>query len=416
MNKKQSLPLSLLAIVFAVAQCLAAVETVSPAAGETVQLLPDAQKKVLSLPTLAERLELFEKDKSSGKVLRHDPFWRKSKPLALKWRVTGKEVGPWKVEVGKLPDLSDARVWYFSDQKTDSATGREVGKSDTGKEVSRTIPMANLEIARDYYWRVTARIPCSSHCGARHRCNGGRHLVKSAIASFRTEDFAPRWIEIEGRVGNFRDFGGRRTVDGRRVKQGMAYRGHGLNDNSQTGDVPGANRLMVEDVRYLTGTLGIRTDLDLRSDEEIGGMKESPLGAGISFIKHSSQCYKYIFIDVGKKAMAESFRVFCKPENYPIYFHCIGGADRTGALAYVLNGVLGVSRQELETDWESTFYPRIPDENPDPNYWCRESHFNAGFSKYGKDDDSWNKRIELYLLDCGITKEEIETFRSIMLE
>ena len=406
----------MLSIAFVAVQCFATVETLSPVAGETVQLLPDAQKKVMSLPTLAERLELFEKDRSSGKVLSHDPLWRKSKPLVLRWRVTDKEVGPWKVEIGKSPDLSDARVWYFSDQKTDSATGREVGRSDAGKEVSRTIPMANLEIARDYYWRVTARIPCSLHCGARHRCNGGRRLVKSAIASFCTEDFAPRWIEIEGRVGNFRDFGGRRTADGRRVKQGMAYRGHGLNDNSQTGDVPGANRLMVEDVKYLTGTLGIRTDLDLRSDEEIGGMKESPLGAGISFIKHSSQCYKYIFIDVGKKAMAESFRVFCKPENYPIYFHCIGGADRTGALAYVLNGVLGVSRQELETDWESTFYPRIPDENPDPNYWCRESHFNTGFSKYGKDGDSWNRRIELYLLDCGVTEAEIETFRSIMLE
>ena len=114
--------------------------------------------------------------------------------------------------------------------------------------------------------------------------------------------------------------------------------------------------------------------------------------------------------------MAENFRVFCRPENYPIYFHCIGGADRTGSLAYVLNGVLGVDRHELETDWESTFYPRIPDANPDPKFWCRESHFNNGFSKYGKEGDSWNRRIELYLLDCGVTKEEIKAFRGIMLE
>ena len=173
---------------------------------------------------------------------------------------------------------------------------------------------------------------------------------------------------------------------------------------------------MVEDVKYLTGTLVIKTDLDLRSDGEIGGMKESPLGAGVAFIKRSSQCYKGIFTDSGKKVMAENFRVFCRPENYPIYFHCIGGADRTGSLAYVLNGVLGVDRHEMETDWESTFYPSIPDSNPDPNFWCRESHFNNGFAKYGKDGDSWNRRIELYLLDCGVTKEEIESFRSIMLE
>ena len=358
--------------------CFAVIEPVSPGSGEMVALVPDAQKKAMSLPTLDERLKLFAKDKASGKVLRHDPFWRKSKPLELKWRATEGEVGPWKIEIGKSPDLSDARVWYFSDLKTDAA--------------------------------------CGPKCSPRHANKKGRCLVRSTVAAFRTEDLPPRWIEIEGRVGNFRDFGGRRTADGRRVKQGMAYRGQGLNDNSITGDEPGRNRLTVEDVKYLTGTLGIRTDLDLRSDGETAKMKESPLGPGVAFIQRSSACYAGIFTSDGKKVMAENFRVFCRPENYPIYFHCIGGADRTGSLAYVLNGVLGVDRHELETDWESTFYPRIPDANPDPHFWCRESHFNNGFSKYGKEGDSWNRRIELYLLDCGVTKEEIQAFRLIMLE
>ena len=196
----------------------------------------------------------------------------------------------------------------------------------------------------------------------------------------------------------------------------MVYRGQGLNDNSVTGEEPGRNRLSVNDVKYLTGRLGIRTDLDLRGAGETAGMSVSPLGAEVAFIHHSSKCYKGIFTDAGKKVMAENFRVFCNPTNYPVYFHCIGGADRTGALAYVMNGVLGVDRHDLEVDWESTFYPRIPDENPDPDFWCRESHFNNGFSKYGKEGDGWNRRIELYLLDCGVSEEEIARFRSIMLE
>ena len=121
----------------------------------------------------------------------------------------------------------------------------------------------------------------------------------------------------------------------------------------------------------------------------------------------------------GMKTMAANFRVFCDEKNYPIYFHCIGGADRTGSLAYVLNGILGVDRHDLETDWESTFYPTLTEMRKDyngPSYWCGENHFNDGFSKYGDEDTSWNDRIELYLLDCGITKEEIAKFRSIMLE
>jgi len=279
------------------------------------------------------------------------------------------------------------------------------------------VPMANLEIAREYRWRVTGRAGCEKPgCEHKSGCPARKKRVASAIVPFRTEDVAPRWMAVDGNVGNIRDLGGWRTADGHRVKQGMAYRGRGLNNNSATGEIPGRNRLTVEDVKYLTGTLGIRTDLDLRSAGETAGMKTSPLGEGVKFVWHPSPSYGGIFSDGGKKTMADNFRVFCNPANYPIYFHCIGGADRTGSLAYVLNGVLGVDRHDLETDWESTFYPNIPDANPDPGFWRRESHFNDGFSKYGKEGDSWNRRIELYLLDCGVTEGEIKAFRAIMLE
>ena len=85
----------------------------------------------------------------------------------------------------------------------------------------------------------------------------------------------------------------------------------------------------------------------------------------------------------------------------------------------MLNGILGVDRHDLESDWESTFYPTLTEMRKDyngPSYWCGENHFNDGFSKYGDANTSWNKRIELYLLDCGVTPAEIEKFRSIMLE
>ena len=384
----------------------ASVETVCPGQGETVALVPEVQKKVMSLPTLAERLKAFKGDRA----LRHDKSWRKSVSLVLKWKATEGEGAPWKIEIGKSPDLSDARTWFAGDKDCKAE----------GSEWSYTVPMANLEIAREYHWRDTGRAGCGKPgCDHKSGCPARKKRVASVasvVATFCTEDLAPRWIVVDGSVGNIRDLGGRRTADGRRVKQGMAYRGQGLNNNSATGEKPGRNRLMVEDVKYLTGTLGIRTDLDLRSARETADMKTSPLGTDVAFIHNSSPSYKDIFTSGGKMTMAKNFRVFCNPTNYPIYFHCIGGAVRTGSLAYVLNGVLGVDRHDLETDWESTFYPNIPDANPDPGFWRRESHFNDGFSKYGKEGDSWNRRIELYLLDCGVTEGEIKAFRAIMLE
>lgn len=402
--------------------CRAEVELLSPANGEVVALVPEAQKKVMALHTPEERFRLFADDKAHGKVLRHDKFWRKSKPLVLKWCANDGENGPWKIEIGKAPDLSDARIWYFSEAKKDKTTGREVGRPNEGTnyvDVSYTVPMANLEIAREYYWRVTFRGRCGFHCRLNHGCKASRRVVPSPIGSFRTEDVAPRWIGIEGSVGNIRDLGGRLAMNGRRVRQAMAYRGQGLNNNSVTCEKPGRNRLTMEDAKYLTGTLGIRTDLDLRGEGETAGMDESPMGPDVKLVKHPSYSYKDIFLGKGKKAMAENFRLFCDRKNYPIYFHCIGGADRTGALAYVLNGVLGVSRQGLETDWESTFYPYIPgggEKEGGNHVWNSEWHFNEGFGKYGDANSTWNERIELYLLDCGITHEEIERFRSIMLE
>ena len=381
----------------------AAVVPLAPVGGETIALVPEAQKKIMAPATLAERLKVIQDDRK----VRHAHSWRKSVPLLLKWTATEREGAPWKIEIGKSPDLSDARTWFAGEKESKAKDG----------ECSYVVPMANLEVGEEYRWRVTGDARCAKpDCGRKCGCEEYKKRVASAVASFRTEDVAPRWIELEGNVGNIRDLGGRRTADGRRVKQGMAYRGQGLNNNSATGEKPGRNRLTVEDVKYLTGTLGIRTDLDLRGKREIADMEESPLGPDVAYINHSTSCYAGIFGHHGKKVMAENFRVFCDRKNYPIYFHCIGGKDRTGSLAYVLNGVLGVSKHDLETDWESTMYSGKMDSQTKAFLERGNSQHDEGFAKYGKDGDSLMRRIELYLLDCGVTEGEIKAFRAIMLE
>lgn len=41
----------------------------------------------------------------------------------------------------------------------------------------------------------------------------------------------------------------------------------------------------------------------------------------------------------------------------PVYFHCTAGADRTGTLACVLEGLLGMSQSDIDKDYElTTFY------------------------------------------------------------
>ena len=391
-------------------QGMAAVVPVSPEDGAVFESLPDAQRQVLDGATREERQKILKG--LDARAARHS--WRCQRPLVLKWRTTEGEDGPWRIRLATKGDLSDARdVWMEKDWVKQE-------KGEGARLWSYEVPFANLEPGRIYYWQVWSNVSCSGHdCGFTYpdtcKCGRAKHGNVSPVASFSTSMHLPRWIALEGKTKNVRDLGGWRTADGRRVRLGMVYRGQGLNENSVAGLDRGRIRLTVEDVAYLVGTLGIRTDLDLRGKKETAGLAGSPLGSTVAFVNRSSPYYFGMFHRSGMKVMAENFRVFCDRKNYPVFFHCIGGADRTGTLAYVLNGVLGVDREDLERDWESTFYNEgsIPGVD-DPKHGRGTQHFDEGFAKYGKPGDTLQRRIELYLLDCGVTEKEIAEYRSIM--
>ena len=74
-----------------------------------------------------------------------------------------------------------------------------------------------------------------------------------------------------------------------------------------------------------------------------------------------------------------------------------------------------VAKEDLERDWESTFYPNLPGVE-DPSHWRSLAPLDKGFARYGGADDTLQRRIELYLLSIGITPEEIDTFKAMMLE
>lgn len=401
------------------AAALASLEPVSPVGGETVPLLPELQKKVLAMPTPADRIAFFETNKED-KAVRCGTVYRTSAPLVFRFRDAGNPDGPswngpWKIYIGRKGDLSDARVfsvWQDPDPGPNDKSGWDPAAVH---EYRVEVKDANLEIGTRYYWKVSCRRRCSFQCDPNHGCERSKRYSESPVSEFVTEAVAPRWIGLEGpQLFNVRDLGGRIGRGGMRVRQGMIYRGATLNDDSWTGDIPGKSRLTANDLAYLRGVLGIKTDLDLRTTGETGGMAVSPLGEGVKYIHRPSQSYRWLFTEEdGAKAMVDNFRLFCDRANYPIYFHCSGGADRTGSLAWVLNAVLGVSRHETETDWEVTFYPDMPDARPDD--WRGERHFDEGFGKYGDADTPWEQRVVLYLKKHGITDGEIAAFRSIML-
>ncbi len=181
--------------------------------------------------------------------------------------------------------------------------------------------------------------------------------------------------------------------------------------SKEAGRVMGANRLNDEMKAYTTQLLGIKSDIDLRSDRECYGMEGSPMGEAATWFHYSSSAYGGMGGDGGKTAFCKVFRVFLNKANYPIDFHCIAGQDRTGAVAFITNGLLGVPEEKLYLDWEVT------------GFWNPNAEFNH-VKRFDKLVDVFtnlpgktiNDKIEKYVLDLGFTMEEINAFREIMLE
>ena len=253
----------------------------------------------------------------------------------------------------------------------------------------------NLELGKRYFWRVCFTLP-----------DGSRY--ESQIRSFRVEHLAPRVMCLPN-ILNFRDLGGYLAMQGKYVKQNMIFRSTRLNENANENNEPGAPLFNQESKRIILEELKLKTEIDMRREDETGGMKDSPLGEQVQYHNIPSTTYAGIFSEQGQQNYARLFRIFCRRENYPINFHCSAGADRGGSLAFLLLALLGVSELELAQDYVFTSF-----------YSLREyefyEHFSHGMAAYGSDSEPMSLKAERYLLKAGVQADQIQAYRDIMLE
>ena len=192
-------------------------------------------------------------------------------------------------------------------------------------EKEQSLSLYNLFNGKTYYWKVTAVY-----------ADGTR--LETEPRNFSVDNQTPRFLYVPD-VDNVRDIGGFVGLEGRVVPQGLIYRSSGLNNNSfDGGKTPGPPRANAEGVWRMREELHLRTELDLRGNSETAGMTVSPIGEDINYIQIPVGAYDHIFTLNGAKPYADCFRVFLNPANYPIDYHCIGGADRTGSLSFLLTG------------------------------------------------------------------------------
>lgn len=173
----------------------------------------------------------------------------------------------------------------------------------------------------------------------------------------------PRRLVPLAAVHNFRDMGGYPAAGGRTTRWRTLFRADGL------------HRLAGDDLEVIR-TLGLRTVIDLRSPAELEergtfphdlhpvDFHHVPVIDSTWKLAHLTDAdndpvafLEWAYNDMlreGPHRFAQAIEQLSQAEAFPAVFHCAAGKDRTGVLAMLLLGSLGVPREYIIADYALT--------------------------------------------------------------
>lgn len=253
-------------------------------------------------------------------------------PVKINWENTGCEKG-YKVYISETEDL--ANPWIYEAN-------------------SAELSVFNLKVDTKYYYQVEENIENSR---------------VSNIASFTT-DKGIRNLYLDG-VTNVRDLGGYWVGENNKtIKQGLLFRGGRLNNSYPYGsgsfghDYSKKDTTAIRYEREITEAgikefqrLGIKNEIDLRQPE--GNGFPGPAEDEVTFSNVEGTYYNMFSMGTSdplvnatnKKAVKNAFELMSNIKNYPIYFHCNIGTNRTGTIAMLVEALCGVSEADLMKDY-----------------------------------------------------------------
>lgn len=170
----------------------------------------------------------------------------------------------------------------------------------------------------------------------------------------------PRTLTFDS-IYNFRDVGGYAGLDGRTVRWRQLFRSDAL------GRLKGADW-------EAFAALGVRTVLDLRRSFEVEQHGRVPEAEGLAYLNpvlehvdwqdvpHPDDIVherwladRYLnFTEDGQLGLAAALSAIADPGAAPVVVHCMAGKDRTGVVCALALSLLGVSDDDIATDYALT--------------------------------------------------------------
>ena len=238
-----------------------------------------------------------------------------SLPVKLSWNYTAPS--------GK----SVSKYTFISGQKNDLSDGYSI---DT---TNKSLDYYNPYLGRNYFKLVA------------NFSDGSKE--ETEIRHFDVDETYPRNLAIGG-MTNCRDLGGRTLEDGGKMKQGLIYRTSGLKYDYSTQITEAGKKEMLQHLKVKTEVNvadGSSYNLNL-SGTTLKEFKMDYSGGSHHFSRNAESVKNF-------------FNLLGDSNNYPVYFHCRIGTDRTGLCAILLSGLLGVSLNEIYQDYLFSNFGKI---------------------------------------------------------
>ena len=287
-------------------------------------------------------------------------------PVNLVWEYTapsGKTISRYDIVWGKQADLSDGYTI-----KGTANPSLDVFNSYLG----------------DNYFRIVANYTDGTNDG-------------SKIQKYTVEDVYPRNLRIEG-MTNCRDIGGRATVDGGMIKQGLIFRTSGKNQNGSLTDAT---------TEEMINHLKLKNEINLAGDSNSYNLKLEGTTLFEGSRMDTSSTGGYSHISRNAEAVKNFFNFVADENNYPLFYHCKIGTDRTGLCTVLLHGLLGVSYEDIYQDYLFSNFGKIGEQRTigDGNSHDIRKYMDDFLAYSG---EKFQNKVYNILLSLGVAKETLD--------
>jgi len=119
-----------------------------------------------------------------------------------------------------------------------------------------------------------------------------------------------------------------------------------------------------------------------------------------------------------KPELPEIFLQLADEQNYPIFFHCQIGTDRTGGLAFLINALLGVAEEDLYRDYCFSNFGEICGKD-ETSYTVRDPMYlenKITFFMNRTAGKTLQEKVRNYLKSIGISDATLNAVARILLE